>query len=80
MTHLADAAFASFLNHLGFPGGSVVKNPSVIAGEEGFHPGSGRYPGGRNGNPLQSLLPGKSHGQRRLVGYSLWGRKRVRHD
>ena len=21
------------------------------------------------------LLPGKSHGQRRLVGYSLWGRK-----
>ena len=21
------------------------------------------------------VLPGKSHGQRRLVGYSLWGRK-----
>ena len=25
-------------------------------------------------NPLQ-LLPGKSHGQRSLVGYSPWGRK-----
>ena len=23
---------------------------------------------------------GKSHGQRNLVGYSPWGRKRVRHD
>jgi hypothetical protein len=28
-----------------------------------------------NGNLLQVLLPGKSHGQRSLVGYSPWGRK-----
>ena len=26
------------------------------------------------------LLPGKSHGQRSLAGYSLWGHKGVRHD
>ena len=26
------------------------------------------------------FLPGKSHGQRSLVGYSPWGRKRVRHN
>ena len=26
------------------------------------------------------FLPGKSHGQRGLTGYSLWGYKRVRHD
>ena len=26
------------------------------------------------------FLPGKSQGQRSLVGYSPWGRKRVRHD
>ena len=26
------------------------------------------------------FLPGKSHGQRRLVGYSPLGHKRVRHD
>jgi len=40
----------------GFPGGSVVKNPSVSAGaaeETGLIPGSGRSPGGGNGNPLQ---------------------------
>ena len=27
-----------------------------------------------------SILAGKSHGQRILVGYSSWGYKRVRHD
>ena len=26
------------------------------------------------------FLPGKSHGQRSLVGYSPWGLKRVGHD
>jgi len=30
--------------------------------------------------PLPALLPGKSHGQRTLLGYSLWDLKRVRHD
>ena len=40
----------------GFPGDSVVKNPPVNAedtGDSGLIPGSGRYPGGGNGNPLQ---------------------------
>ena len=35
-------------------------------------------PGGGNGNPLRSapvFLPGKSHGQRILAGYSPWGRQ-----
>ena len=41
-----------FLN-LGFPGGSVVKSPPANAGDPGSVPGSGRSPGGRNGNPLQ---------------------------
>ena len=35
--------------------------------------------GGGNGNPLQ-FLPGKSHGQRGLAGYSSWGHKRVEHN
>ena len=42
-------------------------------------PGSGRSPGDGNGNPLfffsQAVLPGKSHGWRSLIGYSLWGHK-----
>ena len=36
-----------------FPGGSVVKNPPANAGDVGLIPGSGRSPGGGNGNPLQ---------------------------
>ena len=38
---------------LGFPGGSVVKNPPANAGDTGSIPGSGRYPGEGHGNPLQ---------------------------
>ena len=38
---------------MGFPGGSVVKNPSANAGDVGLIPGSGRSPGEGNGNPLQ---------------------------
>ena len=30
--------------------------------------------------PTPVFLPGKSHGQRSLVGYSPWGGKRVGHD
>ena len=38
---------------MGFPGGSMVKNPPANAGDMGSIPGSGISPGGGNGNPLQ---------------------------
>ena len=38
---------------MGFPGGSMVKNPLVKAGNVGSIPGSGRSLGDGNGNPLQ---------------------------
>ena len=38
---------------MGFPGGSVVKNPPANAGDVGSIPVSGRSPGEGNGNPLQ---------------------------
>ena len=41
---------------MGFPRGAVVKNPPANAGDTrdmGLIPGSGRCPGGGNGNPLQ---------------------------
>ena len=60
---------------MGFPGGSVVKNPPANAGDAGSIPGSGRSPGGGNGNPLQYSCLENSHGQRSLVGYSPWGHK-----
>ena len=34
----------------------------------------------RKWQPSPVFLPGKFHGQRSLVGCSLWGHKRVRHD
>ena len=46
---------------------SVVKNLPANAGDvgdTGSIPGSGRSPGGGNGNPFSVGLPGKSHGQR----------------
>ena len=36
-----------------FPGGSVVNNLPVNAGNVGLIPGLGRSPGAGNGNPLQ---------------------------
>ena len=38
---------------LGYPGGSVVKNPPANAGDMGLIPGPGGSPGEGNGNPLQ---------------------------
>ena len=43
---------------MGFPGGSVVKNPPAHAGDPGSIPGSGRSPGEGNGNPLQHFCLG----------------------
>ena len=54
----------------------MIKNLLANAGDSGLIPGSGRSPGGGNGNPLQySSLEKKSHGQRSLMDYSLWGHK-----
>ena len=38
---------------MGFPGGSVIKNPPAHAGDMCLIPGLGRSPGGGHGNPLQ---------------------------
>ena len=65
-------------NYLGFPGGSVVKNPLASAGatgDTGSVPGSGRSPGEGNGNLLPVFLSRKSHGLSSLVGYTPQGHK-----
>ena len=49
------AFFLSYLvlcRTLGFSGGTVVKYLPANAGDTGSIPGSGRSPGGGNGNPL----------------------------
>ena len=45
-----------------------------------FNPWVGKTPWRRKWQPTPEFLPGKSHGQRSLVGYSPWGLKRVGHD
>ena len=60
----------------GFPGGLVVKNSPANLGGAGLIPGWRISPGEGNGN-LSSILAGKSHVQRNLVGCSPWGCKRV---
>ena len=62
---------------MGFPGGSVVKNPPAnagVAGDVGSVPGLGRFPGGGYGNPLQYSCLENPQGRRSLVGCSPWGR------
>ena len=60
---------------VGFPGGSDGKESACNAGDLGLIPGLGRSPGGGHGNPLQYSCLENPHGQRRLAGYSPWGRK-----
>ena len=44
-----------------------------------FNPWVRNIPWSRKWQPTPVFLPGKSHGQRSLVGYSSWGHKTVRH-
>ena len=46
----------------------------------GYDPWVGKIPWRRKWQPTTVFLPGKSHGQGDLAGYSLWDCKRVRHD
>ena len=41
----------------------------------GFNPWVGKTPWRREWHPTPVLVPGESHGQRRLAGYSPWGHK-----
>ena len=65
---------------LGFPCGSAGKISTCNAGDLGSIPGSGRSSGGGHGNPHQYSWLENPHGERSPVGYSPWGRKRVRHN
>ena len=68
---------------MGFPGGSVVKNLPANAGDMGLIPGSGRFPGEGNDNPLQySCLENSMYRGAWRATIHEWGGegKRVRHN
>ena len=63
---------------MGFPGGSVVKNPPANAGDmrdAGWIPVLGRSPGGRQGNPLQYFCLENPMDRMSLAGYSPSGHR-----
>ena len=62
--------------HTCFPGGSVVKN--LLAMQEPWVQSLGQKDALEEEMATHSsILPGKSHGQRSLTGYSLWCRKEL---
>ena len=66
---------------LGFPGGSVVKNPPANAGDMGSIFVVGRSPGAGNGSPLQYSCLGNPIDQEAWwATYGPWGHKTVGHD
>ena len=56
----------------------IIRVPMVVKKDMGFPSGSDskvrKIPWRRKWQPIPVLLPGKSHEQRSLVGYSPWGR------
>ena len=61
-----------YLKKMGFPGGSVVKNPPAKQ-ETQVQSLSQEDPWRKKWQPTPIFLPGKSHGWKSLVGYSPWG-------
>ena len=57
------------VSQLPYYGKEFACNGGAI-GDVGLIPGLGRSPGGGHGNPTPLFLPGESHRQRSLVGYS----------
>ena len=58
---------------LGFPGGASDKEPARQCRRHyrcRFNPSVGKIPWRRTWQPTPVFLPGESHGQRSLVGYS----------
>jgi len=61
------------IRHLGFPGGASSKEPACQCKRckrYRFDPWFGKIPWRRAWQPPPVLLPGESHGQRSLAGYS----------
>ena len=75
--YFSSSQLEKFLCHLftslGIPGGSAVKNPAYQCRRHrrcGFDPWVRKIPWRRKRQPTPVSLPGKSHEQRSLVGYS----------
>ena len=59
------------------PGGTSGKESACQCRRPGFNPWVRKIPWRRTWQPTPVFWPGKSHGQRSLVGYSPWGCKEL---
>ena len=63
---------------MGFPGGTSGKESTCQCRRHkrrGFDPWVGKMPWRRSWQTTAVFLPGETHQQRSLVGYSPWGRR-----
>ena len=77
-THVHSPICETFSGWWGFPGGSCAKEPTCQCRRfkrRRFDPWFRKIPWRRAWQPTLVFLPGESHGQRSLVGYSPWGCK-----
>ena len=72
--------FCGLVDACMFPRWLSGKESACQCSRRGFDPWVGKSPCRRKWLPTPVFLPGKSHRQRSLVGYSLWGYKTVEHD
>ena len=72
--------FLDILSSIGFPGGLSGKEPACQCRRRkryGFDPWVERNPWRNAQQPTPVFLPGGSHGERSLAGYSPWGLKEL---
>ena len=68
--------FRSLIMSQGLPWWLRGQSVCLQCGRPGLDPWAGKIPWRRKWQLTPVLLPGKSHGQRSLVGYSPWGHKK----
>ena len=91
--HILDVSVNVFLDEMsmwimGWVQQIVLSNVVWLSSKEstyqcrryGFSPWVRKIPWKRKWQPTPVFLPGKSQGQRSLVGYSPWGCKRIRYE
>ena len=60
---------------MGLPSDFSSKESNCQSRRHGLHPWVGNIPRRRKWQPTPVFMPGKSHGQSSLAGYSPWGGK-----
>ena len=78
--HYAIALMAWCIINVGLPWWLSGQEPACQCRRRRFDPWVGKLPWRWKWQSSLVFLPGISHGQRSLVGYSSWGHKRVGHD